>query len=76
MLNTATSKNQLINWTLGTAENIPFPNQYFDGAIASLTLHHWDSLQKGFIEINRVLKANSRLTIFAFTETQVLGYWM
>ena len=76
MLTTAASKNQLINWTLGTAENIPFPDNHFDGAVASLTLHHWDSLQDGFSELNRVLKPNSRLTIFAFTEQQVGGYWL
>ncbi len=76
MLDTAAGKSQLINWTLGTAENIPFPHNSFDGAFASLTLHHWNSLQKGFSELNRVLKINSRLTIFAFTEKQVSGYWL
>lgn len=65
MLNEARAKNNQVQWHLGNAENIPFADNYFDGAIATLTLHHWDSLEKGFAELHRVLKPQGKIVVFA-----------
>jgi SAM-dependent methyltransferase len=59
----------------GTAENIPLPDDSIDGAIATLTLHHWPSIENGFKELARVLKPGSSLEIFTFTPEQERGYW-
>ena len=52
MLEEARSKSNNINWLHGYAETIPFSNQQFDGAIATLTMHHWSHLENSFLEID------------------------
>ena len=75
MLEEARSKSNNINWLHGYAETIPFSNQQFDGAIATLTMHHWSHLENSFLEIARVLKPQSRFVVFTFTPLQESGYW-
>lgn len=70
MLQTANAKNSNIKWTQGSAENIPFENYSFDAALASLTLHHWNSLKDGFRELSRVLKSGGQFTIFTSTKNR------
>ncbi len=36
------------------AEHLPFPDDAFDGAMAILTVHHWDRVQRGLRELSRV----------------------
>ncbi len=76
MLDEAKSKFSEINWLFGFAENIPLKDEQFDGAIATLTIHHWNNLEISFTEINRVLKPGSRLVIFTSTPEQMQGYWL
>ena len=76
MLEIARSKNQNVHWLSGRAEQIPADDQLFDGAIATLTLHHWADIEKGFKEIYRVLKYDSRAVIFTATPQQMKGYWL
>jgi len=47
-----------------------------DGIIGSLTIHHWTDLNKGFNELNAVLKPNGRIVIFTSTPKQMKGYWL
>lgn len=72
--NTSTKEN--IQWIKGKAENIPLASNSVDGIIASLTLHHWKNLDKGFKELNRVLKTQGRIIIFTSTPKQMQGYWL
>lgn len=60
----------------GTAEQIPFPVEVFDGAMANFTFHHWKNKQQGLKEIFRILKSNSRLVMLSFTGFQMDGYWL
>lgn len=53
MLNEARVGNKEVNWL--TEDKI------FDGAIATLTIHHWKDLEKAFMEIDRVLSGNARI---------------
>lgn len=76
MLQEAKQKDADITWTLGTAEHIPFKDQMFSGALASLTLHHWSDLNQGFIEVYRTLKPKSNFVIFTATAEQMRNYWL
>ena len=76
MLDKAKMKNQNIQWFKGTSDNIPFEDEVFEGAIAFLTIHHWDRLTNGFQEINRVLKSAKNLVIFTSLPEQTGQYWL
>lgn len=76
MLQKGKLKNPNIRWILGHAENIPLHNEYVDGIIGSLTLHHWNDLDKSFLELNRVLKPSGRVVFFTSTPKQMKGYWL
>ncbi len=76
MLNIAKSKNQKVDWRIGTAENTGLSNNCVDGIIASLTIHHWTDLSNAFSELFRVLKPNGRIVIFTSTPKQMRGYWL
>ena len=49
----------------GTAEHIPFENNFFDRVLAFETMEHWieykESPEKGLKEIHRVLKSNGTI---------------
>jgi SAM-dependent methyltransferase len=76
MLEKARARSQAIEWLQGKAEELPLSDKSVDGIIASLTLHHWDSLEKGFSESFRVLQTGSRIVIFTSTPAQMEGYWL
>lgn len=76
MLKAARSKNEKIEWRLGTADKTSLKNKSVDGITASLTIHHWKNLQDSFLEMNRVLKDNGRIVIFTSTPKQMDGYWL
>lgn len=59
-----------------TAEAIPIEDHFFDGALATLTLHHWTDLRQGLREVCRVLKPGAKLVILSFTPEQLMGYWL
>ena len=62
--------------TESSAENLPFSDDFFDGAIAVLTIHHWENKLNGLKQINRILKKGSKLVIFTYTPEQLRGYWL
>lgn len=76
MLTEAKTQNNNITWKIGEAERIDLPSESIDGSIASLTLHHWQDLDQGFSELNRVLKPNGKIIIFTSTPQQMKGYWL
>lgn len=76
MLIKAKIRNKKVIWLTGTAEQIPTEDKIFDGAIATLTIHHWADLEKAFVEINRVLADNGRIVLFTSTSEQMKGYWL
>ncbi|SDF10892.1 class I SAM-dependent methyltransferase [Epilithonimonas hungarica] len=76
MLNVAKEKNQKINWFLGSAELLPFESESFDAVITTLSIHHWQNLEKGFSEIFRVLKRAGIFLIFTSTSEQMKNYWL
>lgn len=76
MLDIAKSKNNQIQWYLGKAEQLPLKEESVDGVICSLTIHHWNSLEKGFKEIHRVSKSQSKLVLFTSDPQQMNAYWL
>lgn len=76
MLQKAEQQGRNIIWTQGTAEKIPYKDEMFSGAVASLTLHHWADLKQGFLEIYRTLGAKSPLVVFTATAEQMRNYWL
>lgn len=76
MLLKAKSKRIDIEWTIANAENLPFANEHFNGAIATLTIHHWADLELGFTEIFRTLRPGSNLVVFTAIKEQMENYWL
>ncbi|WP_025742374.1 class I SAM-dependent methyltransferase [Aquimarina pacifica] len=76
MLKKARRQNQKSTYILGKAEHLELATASIDGIIASLTLHHWQDLNQGFSELNRVLKPEGTMVIFTATPNQMKGYWL
>ncbi|HJS00713.1 MAG TPA: bifunctional demethylmenaquinone methyltransferase/2-methoxy-6-polyprenyl-1,4-benzoquinol methylase UbiE [Flavobacterium sp.] len=57
-----------IQMVLGDSENIPYPDNYFDAITVAFGVRNFENLEKGLIEILRVLKPNG---IFVILETSV-----
>lgn len=76
MLEKAKLKNKEIDWKIGSAENLGLPENFVNGIIGSLTIHHWADLEIGFSELRKALKPNGRIVIFTSTPKQMKGYWL
>ncbi len=76
MLNEARNKSNQVQWLSGTAESIPIASDSLDGAIATLTIHHWHDLERAFQELGRVVKAGGDLVFFTAAPEQMAGYWL
>ena len=76
MLEQAKLQNSTVAWKLGAAEHTGLPSHSLEGIIAFLTIHHWTVLEKGFAELYRVLRPNSKLAVFTATPKQMQGYWL
>jgi ubiquinone/menaquinone biosynthesis C-methylase UbiE len=50
-------------FVLGSAEDTPYPDNYFDHAVISESFGFWSELEKGPKEIKRVLKQGGKLYI-------------
>lgn len=55
-----------LKWFNGFAENIPFEDDFFDGAVCTLASHHFSSMNQSFKEIHRILKPGSNFVMFTF----------
>jgi ubiquinone/menaquinone biosynthesis C-methylase UbiE len=76
MLDKAKKTTPQIEWKLGKAENIPLENNSMEGVVGTLTLHHWDNLEKGFSELFRVMKPYTNVVLFTAIPKQMKGYWL
>ncbi len=57
----------------GVAEHLPFADDTFDAAMATLTVHHWSDPAAGLAELRRVA---DRQVIFVFDRTHIATYWL
>ncbi len=57
-----------------SAEDLPFPDQRFDAAMAIITVHHWANLRAGIAEMVRV--ARQRVVILSFDPLALEELWL
>lgn len=57
----------------GEAECLPFPDARFDAAMAILTVHHWQDLMRGLMELKRVA---GRQVIFTWDPDHDRRLWI
>jgi ubiquinone/menaquinone biosynthesis C-methylase UbiE len=76
MLQKAEKRASTIEWKQGTVEAIPLDDLSIDGVLATLTMHHWHDLGKGFQELGRVLKPGSPIVMLTATPEQMQAYWL
>ena len=70
--NSSVVANPKIVCLQANAEDLPFPEQYFDRVIATCLLHHVEKPEKVFTEILRVLKPDGVATIFLTCDPGIL----
>ncbi len=58
---------------IARAEELPFADDAFDAALASLTVHHWENLEHGLREMQRVAR---RQVIFCFEPSLASALWL
>ncbi|MFY0654050.1 MAG: class I SAM-dependent methyltransferase [Cyclobacteriaceae bacterium] len=76
MLSEAQYKSSKIKWLEGRAENIPLQDSSIDGAVCTLTIHHWKDLSQALKELHRILQKRGKVVIFTSTPEQMHGYWL
>lgn len=64
-----------IDWRLADAERLPFADCTFDGAMATLVIHHLKALRSCMREAWRVLQ-RGRFVIFTAFPEQMQHYWL
>ncbi len=57
-----------------TAENLPFDDNSFDAALASLTIHQWPDKAKGLAELRRVTRGP--IVIMTFDVDEFRRFWL
>jgi SAM-dependent methyltransferase len=59
---------------IGVAEALPFDDDSFDAAMATVTIHQWPDLERGLRELRRV--ARGPVVILTFDGAAMLRFWM
>ena len=59
-----------VRFEVGDVGALPFPDASFDGAVSTLSLHHWPDPARGLAEIHRVLKPGAEARIYD------LAHWL
>lgn len=57
MLAQARAKSTSVTWIQADADCLPFDNGTFDGAICTLAIHHFRSLEAPFAEVRRTVRS-------------------
>ncbi|MBN2745084.1 MAG: bifunctional demethylmenaquinone methyltransferase/2-methoxy-6-polyprenyl-1,4-benzoquinol methylase UbiE [Bacteroidales bacterium] len=61
---------ELIELSLGDAEELDFPDNHFDLAMVAFGVRNFENLEKGLQEIRRVIKPGGQLLILEFSKPQ------
>jgi ubiquinone/menaquinone biosynthesis C-methylase UbiE len=56
------------------AENLPYPDRHFDASMATFTVHQWENLQTGLVEMRRVTKGP--VVILTCDPDEVTRFWL
>lgn len=57
-----------------TAEELPFPNDSFDAAMATVTIHQWTNVDRGLAELRRV--SRGPVVILTFDGDALDSFWL
>ena len=66
----------------GNSESIDFPDHYFDAVMVSFGVRNFENLEKGLVEIKRVLKPGGKLMVLEFSRPKhlliklIYGFYM
>jgi ubiquinone/menaquinone biosynthesis C-methylase UbiE len=61
------------HFMLGDAEDLPYPNKFFDKIVCSSSLEHFEHDLRALSEMNRVLKLHGKLILTADSFTAPVG---
>jgi SAM-dependent methyltransferase len=75
MLAVAHDKDPSVEWVLGSAEALPFPDRTFERAVSSLVIHHLHR-DEAFREMLRVLEPRGRVVISTPDPVGFDGHWL
>jgi demethylmenaquinone methyltransferase / 2-methoxy-6-polyprenyl-1,4-benzoquinol methylase len=68
-----------VSLQIGDAEELNFQDGYFDAAIVAFGIRNFENLEKGLVEISRVLKDGSPLMVLEFSKPTIFPvkqfYW-
>ena len=57
-------KHPNVKWLMSTAEKMELQKNFYDGAVSTLAIHHFSSLEVSFSTIYQTLKNNKHFVIF------------
>lgn len=75
MIRQAQSGNREVQWQVSSASALPYPDAFFDGAMCTLAVHHFQDLLQPFREVRRTLRQGNFVLFTAFPE-QMRRYWL
>ena len=64
-----------VSWLTAGAEKIPLADNSVDGAVVMLALHHFQNIETGIKEINRITR-RGKIVIFAFEQAKIPDFWL
>ncbi|GLV57178.1 hypothetical protein KDH_40150 [Dictyobacter sp. S3.2.2.5] len=56
--------NERVQFDSGDVRQLPYPDHSFDVIVSTISLHHWQELERPLRELYRVLKPGGRLWIY------------
>lgn len=60
--------DQIISMRLGDSENLPFEDNYFDALTVGFGVRNFENLEKGLVEMLRVVRPGGKLIILEFSK--------
>jgi demethylmenaquinone methyltransferase/2-methoxy-6-polyprenyl-1,4-benzoquinol methylase len=70
MLDRAREKSQTVEWVLGDATALPFPDASFDAATVGFGIRNVPDLEAGLAELARILRPGGRLACLEITRPE------
>lgn len=67
----ATATDTRVRFILGTAEALPFPDDWFDLVVSTTSFDHWKDQHAGLVQCARVLTPGGRLVL-----TDLFSLWL
>jgi len=63
--------NPIIELVEGDSENLPYDDNSFDAITVAFGVRNFENLERGLLEMNRVLKPNGKLVVLEFSKPKV-----